>query len=394
MKKSGFYYEFYNPSKVTAGVGCLNDAVAELPSLGLHNAFFLCDNAEKNEVLDEVRKAVSSVKVRTGALYVCSEKTVCLASLREMRDVYRVNNCDCIVVCGNYKCINTAKALRMLLSGQVIRFEDVKGMNVARKKVDIPLVVVATSVGISNVLTDSVSVKDDYGAVFECVSPLCAPDYCIVDPVLTSVFDAPTTIAGALESFAKNIEEFVSRQAITLTKCMNLIAIREIRDNVFKVVNDPMDAQAVLGLQRAGLLAGICYSNTSAGIAHALSGAISDMTGRDGFICTGIVFSACMRYNLDVAEKDYAQALYYIVGDDRYAATPASERASTLIETSDKMIRTLFAENGLPLRLSEIGVDEECLDKLVEETMKSYALVTNPKNVKKEDVYAILRSVM
>ena len=101
-----------------------------------------------------------------------------------------------------------------------------------------------------------------------------------------------------------------------------------------------------------------------------------------------------MRYNLEVAEKDYAQALYYIVGDDRYAATPASERASTLIETSDKMIRTLFEENGLPLRLSEIGVDEECLDRLVEETMKSYALVTNPKNVKKEDVYEILRSVM
>lgn len=88
------------------------------------------------------------------------------------------------------------------------------------------------------------------------------------------------------------------------------------------------------------------------------------------------------------------QALYYIVGDDKYAATPAQDRARTLIETSEKMIKELFEENGLPVSLSALGADDEILDKTVEETMKSYALVTNPQNVTKEDVYTILRSVM
>ena len=394
MKGSGFYYEFYNPTEVSAGVGCLNEAVKKLPSLGLHNAFFICDDIEKSSAVDLVRAAINSVKVRTGAVYVNSEKVVSLNSLREMRDVYRLNNCDCIVVAGNYRVINTAKTLRMLLSAQVVRFEDVKGINVARKKINVPLVVIPTSVGISSALTGSVSVKDDYGAVFGCVSSLCAPNYCIIDPSLTSVFDAPTTIAGAMESFAINIEEFVSKQAIIHTKCMNLIAIREIRDNLFKVVNDPMDEQAVLGLQKAGLIAGICYSCASAGIAHAMADALSNLTGRDNYICTGIVFEACLRYNLDAVEKDYAQALYYIIGDDRYASTPEEDLGRTLIDTSAKMIKDLFEENGLPTRLSQIGIDEESLDKAVEETMKSYAIVTNPKNVTKDDVYRILRSVM
>lgn len=394
MKNSGFYYEFYNPSKTVCGVNCLAGAVERLPHLGLHNAFFVCDDIDKSTAVDEVRKAVNAVKIKTGAMYVISEKAVCLDSLREMRNVYRVNNCDCIIACGDYKVINTAKTLRLLLSAQVARFEDVKGINAARKKTDIPLVVIPTSVGISNVMTSSVSVKDDKGQTFECLSPLAAPDYCIVDPTLTSVFDAPTTIAGALESFAKNVEEFVSKQAVTLTKCMNLIAIREIRDNVFKVVNDPMDVHAVLGLQRAGLHAGICYSNASAGITHALAGALSNVSGAENYVCTGIVFAACMRYNLDVAERDYAQALYYIVGDDKYAATPAEDRARTLIETAERLIKELFEENGLPMSLTQLNVKEEDLDRIVEETMKSYTLVTNPKNVKKEDVYAILRSVM
>ena len=394
MNYKGFYYEFQNPARVAAGVNCLSDSVSVLSGLGLRNAFFVCDDVEKNSAVDEVRKAIKSAKVKVGAMYVKEEKIVTLSTLREMRDVYRVNNCDCIVACGDYKIVNTAKILRMLLAGQVVRFEDVKGINVAKKKVNIPLVVVPTCVGMSKAVTTSALVKDDEGSVFECVSPLCAPDYCIIDPALTSVFDAPTTIAGALESFAMNIEEFVSKQAITLTKCMNLIAIREIRDNVFKVVNDPMDVHAVLGLQKAGLLAGACYSSASAGVAHAIASALAAVTGEDYYICMGVVFSACMKYNLDVVEKDYAQALYYIVGDDRYASTPAEDRARTLIETSQKMIRELFDENGLSTSLSRLGLKEEDLDKAVEETMKSYALVTNPKNVTKEDVYAILRSLM
>ena len=46
------------------------------------------------------------------------------------------------------------------------------------------------------------------------------------------------------------------------------------------------------------------------------------------------------------------------------------------------------------IAVDQIGIDEDSLDKVVEETMKSYALVTNPKNVTKDDVYRILRSVM
>lgn len=394
MKGSRFYYEFYNPAKIMAGAGCLAEAAEKLPALGLHNAFFICDKLENNKSAEAVRKAVNAVKVRTGAIYVCEDKIVRLESLRDMRDVFRANNCDCIIACGSYGVVNAAKTLRMLLSGQVVRFEDVKGINVARKKVNVPLVAVPTDIGTSNVASDGVTVKDDDGAVFECLSPLCIPDYCIVDPGLVNVRVADAPIAGALESFAKNIEEFVSKQAITLTKCMNLIAIREVRDNFMKAADDPTDENAVFGLQKAGLLAGICYSGASAGIAHAISGALASVTGRERFICTGIIFAECMRYNLEVAEKDYAQAYYYIVGDDRYAATPAGERAEALIAAAETMIKEKFGANKLATRLSDIGADEELLDKIVEETMKSYALVTNPRKVTKEDVYAILRSVM
>lgn len=394
MKGSRFYYEFYNPAKVEAGVGCLGQAVSKLPSMGLHNAFFVCDRLENNEAAERVRKEINATGVRTGAIYVCEDKIVRLESLRDMRDVYRANNCDCIVACGSYCVVNAAKTLRMLLSGQVVRFEDAKGINVVRKKTNLPLVVVPTDIGTSNVASDGVTIKDDEGAVFECRSPLCIPDYCILDPKLVSVRVAEAPIAGALESFAKNIEEFVSRQAITLTKCMNLIAIREVRDNFMKAADDPTDEKAVFGLQKAGLLAGICYCGASAGVAHAIASALASVTGRERYICTGIIFAECMRYNLEVAEKDYVQAYYYIVGDDKYAATPAGERAEAFISAAEAMIKEKFGANKLATRLTDIGADEELLDKIVEETMKSYALVTNPRKVTKEDVYAILRSVM
>lgn len=393
MKGSGFYYEFYNPAQIIGGKDCLEEAAAKLTRLGFHNAFFVCDDLKNNKSVEAVRKAVNAAKVRTGAVCVCSDKIAHLENLRNMRDVFRANNCDCIIACGSYGVINAAKTLRMLLSGQIMRFEDVKGINVARKKVNVPLAAIPTDIGTSNVASNGVSVKDDDGAVFECMSALCIPDYCILDPELVRVRNEEAPIAGAMESFAKNIEEFVSKQAVTLTKCMNLIAIREVRDNFRKAAEDPSDKNAVFGLQKAGLLAGICYSSTSAGIAHAISGALASVTGRERYICTGIIFAECMRYNLEVAEKDYEQAYYYIVGDDKYAATPASERAEALVNAAGKIIEEQFGAGKLATRLSDIGADEEQFDKIVEETMKSYALVTNPRNVTKEDVYAILRSV-
>ena len=69
MKNSGFYYEFYNPSKTVCGVNCLAGAVERLPRLGLHNAFFVCDDIDKSTAVDEVRKAVNAVKIKTGAMY-------------------------------------------------------------------------------------------------------------------------------------------------------------------------------------------------------------------------------------------------------------------------------------------------------------------------------------
>lgn len=395
MKGSGFYYEFYNAPKIICGIGCLDEAVKEVVKLGARNVFFVCDDKiDKSSVIDIVRKSLSANKIKIGAMYVNKETNVCVKTLQEMRNVYRVNNCDGIISCGGYRVSNTAKALRLMLSTQVARFEDIKGVDVARQKIYIPFVAIPTSVGLANSVTRSVFVSDGEGGTFEVVSDAVSPKLCIIDPQLTSGLSHDQIITGALDSFAHNIEEFVSKQAIILTKSMNLIAIREVRDNVFKAINDHTDLNAILGLQRAGILAGIGYANAEAGIAHALGTAVARVTDTSREICIGLVLGACMRFNVEHVQSDYAQALYYIVGDDKYASTHAEDRAQMLISTSERMISDLFKEYGLPVDLSEAGVTEENIDKVVEETMKSYAIITNPRNVTKKDVYDIVRSVM
>lgn len=395
MSKTRFYQEFSNSPKIVYGVGCLKKSIDEIVNSGIRNAFLICDeDVKKDALLNGITDALNNKKIRICVVYVNSEKIAKIETLKDMKNSYRVNNCDGIIACGGYHVSNTAKAMKLWLSTQVARFEDIQGVNIAKQKVKIPFITIPTSVGLGNSVTKNVFVKDLNDRICEVISEYSLPNLCIIDSHLASVNGLPDMITGTVTSFAHNIEEFVSTQSTVLTKSFNLIAIKEIRDNINKIIADKSDQNAVMGLQIAGLLAGIGYSNVEAGIAHAIAQAIARTTKLTAGVAMGIVLTQCMRFNIEQSKDDYAQIFYYIVGDDKYASTPAEERANELINTTQEMINKLYKENGLPLTLSEADIGENELEFIAEETMKSYAIITNPRMVSKEDVYTILRSVI
>lgn len=395
MSKARFYQEFSNTPKIVYGIGCFEKSIDDIVNSGIRNAFLICDDeVKKDALLEGITDALTNKKIRICVVYVNSEKIAKIETLKDMKNSYRVNNCDGIIACGGYHVSNTAKAMKLWLSTQVARFEDIQGVNIAKQKVKIPFITIPTSVGLGNSVTKNVFVKDLNDKICEVISEYSLPNLCIIDSRFVSVNNLSAIITGTLNSFAHNIEEFVSTQSTVLTKSFNLIAIKEVRDNIHKIIADKEDTNAIMGLQMAGILAGIGYSNVEAGIAHAIAQAIARTGKVSNEVAMGIIFTQCMKFNLEQSKVDYEQILYYIVGDDKYASTPSEERANELIDTTQTMIDKLFKSNAIPLTLSEAGIGEEELDFIAEETMKSYAIITNPRMVSKEDVYTILRSVI
>ena len=107
----------------------------------------------------------------------------------------------------------------------------------------------------------------------------------------------------------------------------------------------------------------------------------------------GIVLPAVLAFNIDACAADYAQALYYLIGDDSYAMTAAEERARKLVDVVKELFERLAKEAALPLKLSEIVDDETKLEAVANVVLGDYALMTDPAAVTAKDVADILRSI-
>lgn len=395
MREDNVYYELPASPRIIGGEGALELLGEEMRSLGATNVLLVTDEATVDSALSErLRLALTATGLRIGANFVAKHDVAAYAAVYELRELYRINVCDGIVVCGGEGTTGTAKALRMLLSSQEADLDAIAGVDVARKKVNVPFATVPSGIDTSSGVTESAYLKKDNGEGREFRSLPGGADICALDTETGTRENFASTVAGAVKVLSDNLEAFVSLNALKLTKCMNLFAVRAIRDSLDKALNDPTDKAAYWQLRQAGILGGIAYGTAGAGLARALDNALALVCGGSREDYAGIVLPAVLAFNTTACASDYAQALYYLIGDDGYAMTEPEKRAGRLTEVVGELINRLYAEAKLPFKLSEKGIGEDKLDAVADAALGDYSLMTNPMRVTREDVIGILRSIL
>lgn len=395
MKGDNLYYEVPVAPKIVGGEGCFEAMGEELRAIGAVSAILLCDEAaEKALTAEKVRIALTAAGVRTGANYMVADGNAAFSSVYELRDIYRINNCDSIVACGGEDTVNTAKALRMLLSSQAVTLDEIAGVDVAKSKVTVPFAVIPAGVDTSSSVTRSAFLKKEDGEGREFRSSLGKADVCVVDAGTDLGASFRSIAVGAVEVLAGSIESFVSLNAGKLTKCMDLFAMRAIRDSLDKALEDPGDATAMWQLRQAGLLSGLAYDTAGAGLVRAMTNALTVVCGGRREEYSGIVLPEVLRFNLESRKDDYAEALYYVVGDDRFASTAADMRAETFVSTVSDLTARLYKEAGVARTLGERGLKEEDVSSVAASAAGDYSLMTNPVRATAEDIAEILRRLL
>lgn len=396
MKKrqDNSYYEIPASPRIVSGETALEVLGEELRSLGSTNVLLITDAlSDGSELADRLRIALTATGLRPGANYVAKRDVASYSAVYELRELYRINVCDGIVACGGEAMIGIAKALRMLLSSQEADLDSIAGVDIAKKKTTIPFAAVPSGIDTSSGVTLSAYLKKENGEGREFRAVSGCADICAVDVETGEDIDAAATIKGAALVLSDCIESFVSVNARKLTKCMDLFAIRAIRDSLDRALNEPSDSAAYRQLRQAGILSGLAYNVAGAGLARALENALAIVCGGSREDYAGIILPAVLQFKLDACAADYAQALYYLIGDDSYAMTAAEERARKLVDVVGGLLERLAKEAGLPLRLSGIVADEAVLEEVVNVAIGDYALMTNPAAVTGKDVADILRSI-
>ena len=388
------YFEFQNAVKLLCGELALERIAIELEHLGASCPLVLSDAVlSKIGTLEQVTEAMQSEGITAGATFTDIPVDSSLAVVNKIAAYYREQGCDSIVAVGGGSVIDTAKGVRLVLSQGTDDILAISGVENLTRGKHIPFVVVPTTAGTGSECTGVAVIRNDANGVkMEFLSPFVEPDVAVIDPRMTLGLPPKATASTGMDALVHAIEACTCQQANPLSTAYGTAAIRMISENVEEATRNGGNKKARFAMALASTMAGIAFSNSMVGAVHAIGHALGGVCHVPHAVAMTILLPHVMRYNLSHCAEAYAALLPWLVGMDTALKTPAEKRAETAISCIESLGKRLNTICGLPLCLSDAGVQKDAFAKVAEFAVNDGALIVNPRAASEEQVVEILNA--
>ena len=388
------YFEFQNAVKLLCGELSLERISIELEHLGAARPLVLSDAVlSKIGTLEQVTEAMQSEGITAGATFTEIPVDSSLAVVNQIAAYYREQGCDSIVAVGGGSVIDTAKGVRLVLSQDTDDILSISGVENLTRGKHIPFIVVPTTAGTGSECTGVAVIRNDANGVkMEFLSPFVEPDVAVIDPRMTMGLPPKATASTGMDALVHAIEACTCQQANPLSTAYGTAAIRMIAENVEEATCHGSNKKARFAMALASTMAGIAFSNSMVGAVHAIGHALGGVCHVPHAVAMTILLPHVMRYNLSHCADAYAALLPWLAGMDAALATPAEKRAEAAIAYIEELGSRLNKACGLPLTLSEAGVQKDAFAKVAEFAVNDGALIVNPRAASEEQVIEILNA--
>lgn len=387
------YYEFFCPVKVIAGHAALEHIPFELATLGAKRPLIITDKGVRtNGLLEPIETAFSSTDAEIGFIFDEVPPDSSLETVKKAAAYYREHQCDALIAVGGGSVIDTAKATNILVTEGGDDLLKYSGAHNLPKQLK-PFFVIPTTSGTGSEVTMVAVVSDPVKNVkMAFASYYLMPHAAILDPRMTQTLPPHLTAMTAMDAMTHAIEAYTCMAANPLSDAYATGAIKKISQNLFKVLENPKDAEARLELAQASTMAGIAFSNSMVGLVHSLGHALGAVAHLPHGLCMNLFLPYVLEYNKSVNGNKIAELLLPLAGADIYSQTPADQRADKTIETLYSIRDHLYELTKLPRTLQETGkVSEKQLDDVAEKALNDGSIIYNPKEASLMQLREILQ---
>lgn len=387
------YYEFFCPVKVIAGHAALEHIPFELSTLGAKRPLIITDKGVRaNNLLAPIEAAFESTDAEIAAIFDDVPPDSSLGTVRRAAQLYRDNNCDAIIAIGGGSVIDTSKATNILVSeggDDLLKYSGAHNLPKPLK----PFFVIPTTSGTGSEVTMVAVVSDtEKNLKMPFASYYLMPHAAILDPRMTQTLPPHLTAMTAMDAMTHAVEAYTCMAANPISDAYATAAVKKVSENLFKVLDNPSDAQGRLELAQASTMAGIAFSNSMVGLVHSLGHALGAVAHLPHGLCMNLFLPYVLEYNKEVNGGKIAELLLPLAGPDIYAQTPGHLRANKAIATIQAMRDRIYSLTKLPRTLSETGkVSEAQLDEVAEKALNDGSIIYNPKEATLEDLKTILK---
>ena len=302
---------------------------------------------------------------------------------------------DMVIGVGGGSCMDMAKLVSLTLThgGPLDRFY-------GEYKVPgpiIPVIAIPTTAGTGSEVTPVAVLADDARDLKVGISsPYLIPHTAICDPELTLSCPAGLTALSGADALTHAVEAFtaishprspeLSQRKVFVGKNVlsdqnALTAIRAIFAFLPRAVADGSDLEARSMVMLGSLSAGLAFGVAGTAAAHAIQYPVGALTHTAHGLGVASLLPYVMAFNASACRAELAE-----IGAAIGVSTEEDMAASVI-----SRIRALCAGIGLPRTLAELGVPEDRLDWISEQSMQSARLINNnPRALTVDDVKAIV----
>lgn len=295
---------------------------------------------------------------------------------------------DVIVAVGGGSAIDTSKAIGIIMTNP--EFADVRSLEGASptKNKCLPIIAVSTTSGTAAEVTINYVITDvEKNRKFVCADPHDIPIVAIVDPDMVASMPKGLCAATGMDALTHAIEGYITKAAWELTDMMHIKAIEIIAKNLRASVAG--DAKAREEMAVGQYIAGMGFSNVGLGIVHSMAHPLSALYDTPHGVACATILPTVLEFNAEATGEKYKD-IAIAMGVQGVENMSQAEYRKAAVDA----VRQLGIDVGIPQKVSEVGVKEADIDFLAESALADACTPGNPKDVTKEDIAALYRSMM
>jgi len=297
-----------------------------------------------------------------------------VATVDRLREALAKEGAEVAIGLGGGSAIDAAKVAAGLVHEQEPARAFLEGTEITEP--GIPCIAVPSTAGTGSEMTNNGVISDHAkGRKASIRHAWLVPAVALVDPEVTVPCPPDVTAMSGVDALVQAIESYLSRHATPMTEAISLRATVELAKALPAVVTQGQNLALRTAAAWGSTLAGLALTNARLGVVHGMAHAVGIRYAvPHGLVC-GVLLPPALALNRDAVPEKFA-ALHDILGGDPVGYAQA-----------------LLVACGLPLRLSEYGLDPKDFPAIAKETVPGGSTKANPRDVTEADVIALLEEV-
>lgn len=365
-------YQLLMPEKVIYGPGALMELGHAASAYGTKALIISDPVMQKSGAVEQCAAYLESAEI-ISATYtgVLSEPTHLY--VEEGLEACREHGCDLIVAIGGGSCLDTAKAVAVMMrnEGFIGDYRRQRFMHAP-----LPLIAVPTTGGTGSEMTKVTVITDTRNDEKMMISqPELLPRVALVDPLLMLSCPPHVRAATGIDALSHAVEAYLSRRAQPVTDTLALSAARHISANLLRAYRNSSDVEALSHMMIGSMLAGAAFSNASVALVHGMSRPIGALFHVPHGISNAMLFPAVLEYSMPEAQSRLADIGKAMRPDLQASDLSDAEWANAVI----RQIKQWCVEMNIP-NLGQWGIDRQRFDSLLDKMAADAIVSGSPAN--------------